>query len=270
MKEGRMLNKKESVLWNINVGGGCRKLGISCRREYHEAVPGQFVMLGLSDPSAFILRRPFSIHRLIKDHGETTGIEILYKVVGNVTRLFSNCQKGDRIDVLGPLGKGFSLPETLGRPLFLVGGGIGVAPMLFLAEFLLEKKTDPKDCLIFLGGRSSEDILLGDEFKHLGMDAQVATDDGSLGQKGFVTDALETEIQKNPPAIIYACGPPGMLKRVSEISEKYAAPCQVSMETIMACGMGACMGCATSHKTEDRYLHMCLDGPVFDPAVLKM
>lgn len=265
-----MLNAKESVLWNINAGGGCRRMGISCRPEYQQASPGQFVMLGLFEPSEFVLRRPFSIHRLIKDQGKTTGVEILYKVVGNVTRRFSTSQKGDEMDILGPLGKGFSLLETSGRPVFIVGGGIGVAPMLFLAESLLEKKINPADGLVFLGGQSAEDILLGDEFKRLGMDLRISTDDGSRGQKGFVTEALEAEILKNPPAIIYACGPPGMLKRVSEISEKYAAPCQVSMETMMACGMGACMGCAASHKTEDRYWHMCLDGPVFDPAVLKM
>ncbi len=264
-----MIEKKEPVLWNESVGSCYYRLGIACHDKYLDATPGQFVMLGISDSYYFSLRRPFSIHRLIMERGKINGIEILYKVAGKVTKIFSKYKEGDTINVLGPLGKGFSIPGPV-EPVFIVGGGIGVAPMLFLADCLLKKNIDPSLCYVFMGGRTSEDILLADEFKSLGMNALVATDDGGAGHQGPVTDILENGIRKNSPGVIYACGPPGMLKKVSTISKKYSLPCQVSMETVMACGMGACLGCATKHKTDDRYLHMCMDGPVFDSGILRM
>ena len=265
-----MLRKKETVLWNDRVGPDYYKLGLSCHVEYLNSVPGQFVMLGASDGFSFALPRPFSIHRLIIERGKIEGIEILYKVVGRVTKIFSNYQKGDELNLLGPLGHGFALPDIAGKPIFMAGGGIGIAPMLFLADFLLKKNIDPALCEVFAGGKTSNDILAAEEFKRLGVNLFIATDDGGSGEKGLVTDIMEAGIQKNPPCVIYACGPRGMLKQVSAVSKKYCLPCQISMETVMACGMGACQGCATKGKRDDKYLHMCTDGPVFDSGVLDL
>ncbi|VEN73781.1 conserved hypothetical protein [Candidatus Desulfarcum epimagneticum] len=269
-KENKLRMKTEPVLWNRKVGPDCFRMGIGQNGVCRDAVPGQFVMLGLCDETSFVLRRPFSIHGLVTEGGRPGGLEILYKVVGKNTRAFSKLREGDEIDVLGPLGKGFSAPKDPDGRAVIVGGGIGVAPLLFLADFLIEKNMDPARCRVFLGGRTPGDVLCADGFEKRGMEVRVATDDGAAGRKGPVTDLVEKDMKKNPPGMTYACGPKGMLKRVSEICETYGAPCQASMETFMACGMGACLGCAAGHKTEDRYLHVCVDGPVMDPGLLDM
>jgi len=118
---------------------------------------------------------------------------------------------------------------------------------------------------VFIGGRSKDDLLCRDDFSKLTVQLRITTEDGSAGDKGLVTDPLAMQVKKNPPDVIYACGPLGMLKQVIGIAEAYTIACQVSIETAMACGMGACLGCAVENKTNpDKYWHACLDGPVFD------
>jgi len=125
--------------------------------------------------------------------------------------------------------------------------------------------------MVFLGGRSKDDLLCSDDFLHMGMKIHITTDDGSVGNRCFVTHPLEIALEKNLPDIIYACGPLEMLKCVAGISEKHTVPCQISIETIMACGMGACLGCAVERKeTSVSYMHVCLDGPVFDVRCIKL
>lgn len=265
-----MIQGKVQVLWNNKIGPSYYRIGLKCDRGYSDAKPGQFIMLRLSDQIAPLLRRPFSIHRLITSDGGIKGIEILYKVVGKCTTRLSLCKNGDIVDILGPLGNGFSIPSNYNR-IFIVAGGIGVAPMLFLVSFLKEKNIDVSAGKVFLGGRTKDDLLCKDEFLRCGMTVHITTDDGSAGERCFVTHPLETAVKETPPDIIYACGPLQMLKCVVNIAEKYEVPCQVSIETIMACGMGACLGCAVEGKeTFAKYMHACVDGPVFDARKLKM
>lgn len=201
-----------------------------------------------------LLRRPFSIHRMAA--GESGEFEILFRVVGEGTRRLASTHVGERVDVLAPLGRGFRLGTE--RPL-LVGGGVGVAPLLFLAETLLAGGTAPK---LLLGGRSDRDVLCHDDFSCLAVPYALATEDGSLGEPGLVTLLLERELA-GACAGVYACGPLPMLAAVAELCRRESVPCQVSMEAHMACGVGACLGCVVPGVAEP-YLRVCKEGPVFD------
>lgn len=264
-----MMQKDATVLWNKKLGRDYRHMALSVEAGFEDAHPGQFVTLSLVDPQAQILRRPFSIHRLIVDKGRPRGLEILYRVVGPCTKRLARLQTGDTANVLGPLGKGYTLPQASKR-IYLVGGGIGVAPLLFWADYLKGAGVNLSDCALFLGGRTEADLLRQDEFQRLGMALHLSTDDGSLGRKGVVTRDLEAVIEKEPPDLICACGPPAMLDATGAIASKWGIPCQVSIETIMACGLGVCLGCAVDTADLDStYRHVCIDGPVFDARQLK-
>ncbi|MDM8538259.1 dihydroorotate dehydrogenase electron transfer subunit [Desulfobacterales bacterium HSG17] len=266
-----MTQEPVKVLWNTIECSGYYRMGIECPGSYSDAKPGQFVMVRLTQDSDPMLRRPFSIHRLIEADGSVQGIEILYKVVGRGTQKLSEFRKGDGIGLLGPLGNCFTIPENPG-PVFIVAGGIGVAPMYFLTSYLQQKGIDLAESMVFIGGRSKDDLLCMNDFFSVGMNTvHISTDDGSAGQKELVTSPLERAIQSSRPDIIYACGPTPMLKAVSNIAEKYNIACQISIETMMACGMGACMGCAVhSKESTGKYLHACKNGPVFDAQTIKL
>jgi len=265
-----MLQENVQVLWNQMIRPSYYRVGLTCHGSYSTSSPGQFIMLRLPERKVPLLRRPFSIHRLITTNGRTTGLEILYKVVGEGTKILSGCRQGDVVDILGPLGNGFSVNDRYQR-VAIVAGGVGVAPMLFLALDLIKRGVDPSGCTVFLGGKSMDDLLCRDDFDQLSMAMHITTDDGSEGDQCLVTHPLEMAMEKHPADIIYACGPLEMLQCVVGIAEKHGIPCQVSIETIMACGMGACLGCAVEKKGDSSpYMHACMDGPVFDAGILKI
>ncbi len=265
-----MFQEIVQILWNKKAGPSYYRIGLTCHEGYGMARPGQFIMLRLPEKTAPFLRRPFSLHRIITTDGRTTGIELLYKVVGDGTDKLSRCRPGDRADILGPLGNGFSVFDHY-RRIAIVAGGIGVAPILFLALSLQAKGVDLSKCAVFLGGRSMYDLLCRDDFNRLGIRIHITTDDGSAGDQCFVTHPLEMALEKNRADVIYACGPMEMLKCVVGIAEKHRIPCQISIETIMACGMGACLGCAVEKKVDASiYMHACMNGPVFDAGSLKI
>ena len=256
-----MVKQQKSQILSIRqIHGDYYQLQLRCKNGFEKAIPGQFVMIRLSDNYYPLLRRPFSIHNLYKHEDGDYCVELLFKVIGKGTLALSQCLSNQWIDILGPIGNGFCYNDSLKNAL-LVSGGIGVAPMLFLAKCLLDNGTL---CHVINGGRTADDVLCTDIFQALGIDVSICTDDGSAGTKGFVTDKLEMHIKKQMPDIIYTCGPQPMLSKVSEIAEKNSVACQVSLESHMACGMGACLGCAVQskdlHKT---YYHVCVDGPVF-------
>jgi len=255
------------VKWNQPESIGYYRMGLTCSQSYAHAVPGQFVTLHLPGILTPLLRRPFSIHRLMRNNGQITGLEILYKVVGGFTEKLTSLVPGDPIDLLGPIGKGFTVSGK-SRKVALVSGGIGVAPLVFLADALIGDGLNPAEGMVFLGGRTASDILCADIFQSHRLNVQIATDDGSLGEKALVTRPLERWLVSNRPDMIYACGPMPMLRSIAEIARKNDIPCEVSIETIMACGLGACLGCAI-HKNDisGKYQHVCIDGPVFDPSV---
>jgi dihydroorotate dehydrogenase electron transfer subunit len=226
------------------------KLTLSSAYISSHGSPGQFVNVKVNEGTDPLLRRPFSIHRVAKDK-----FELLYEVVGKGTDLLSKTSVGSELDVLGPLGNGFKIDKKI-ETAILVGGGMGVAPLLYLAE-----KIKAKDLYILIGAKTRKRVLAEKEFKKITDQIIITTDDGSYGNKGLVSDALIAELG-DKTATIFACGPNPMLEAVSEIAFQKKCDCQVSMEQKMACGIGTCLGCVI--KTKSGYKKVCDDGPVFN------
>ncbi|MFU8818739.1 MAG: dihydroorotate dehydrogenase electron transfer subunit [Desulfurivibrio sp.] len=222
------------------------------------ARPGQFVMLrsgAMLDP---LLSRPFSIHQCMADGR----IQVLFKVFGEGTRRLAALEKGEVAGLVGPLGRGFSLLGE-GR-VCLVGGGMGIAPLFFLARELLRRADPPQDIVLLLGARTANDLgQLAREFEVMGLRPRLATDDGTLGHGGLVPELLPRYLTEGKYRI-YCCGPTPMMAAVAAYAIEREWPCQVSMETMMACGISACLGCAVKTTTKtDGYQHVCKNGPVF-------
>lgn len=270
MTAKRLHQTDAPVLWNREIAPGVHHLGLGCRVAFDRARPGQFVMVRLSHSPAPLLRRPFSIHRLIGNANGVTGIELLIKVVGEGTRAMARLGPDDRVDLLGPLGKGFAVSPGTDR-VALAGGGIGVAPLVFLADTLVAGGMDAGAVTVFLGAGREDELLCADRFAAMGMTVHLTTDDGSAGQQCLVTHPLEAAAADSPFDLICACGPMAMLACVAGIAAKYGIAAQISIETRMACGLGACLGCAVPRAAEDAgFLHACLDGPVFDAQQLDL
>ncbi|MGD8961544.1 MAG: dihydroorotate dehydrogenase electron transfer subunit [Desulfobacterales bacterium] len=262
--------EKVEVLSNTDLGNGIYRVRLSCNRHYARAIPGQFVMVRPTEQVDPLLPRPFSIHQLVQNKGLISGLELLYKVVGKGTQLLSRLQPADVLRMTGPLGKGFEIPATATK-IIIVAGGIGVAPMVFLARTLTESKRNLSSIEVFIGGRTKADLLCLPDFSALALTVHATTDDGSAGDECLVTDPLDIAMRKNRPDVIFGCGPMDMLSCVAGIAAKHNVECQVSIETVMACGMGACLGCAVAaRKNTHRYLHACKDGPVFDTRYLEI
>ncbi len=221
-------------------------------------VPGQFVMVKAGCGGDPLLRRPISIHRRTKN-----GIQLLYEIVGQGTSLLAELKPGAAVSLIGPLGNGFPLDAAKGRTPVLVGGGMGVAPLVFLAE-QLRTAAGVNQPIVFLGARSKADLLCAADFRKAGCKVSIATDDGSCGRRGFVSCLLE-KILKDPAAkkaVIYSCGPQPMLNSVYALADTAGCPAYVSLETHMACGIGACLGCVVATSQGNK--RVCKDGPVFD------
>ncbi len=250
------------ILWNRNIGSAYYHMGLSCAG-FPPATPGQFIMVAVSGQHPPLLRRPFSIYHAGYNGTEAT-VELLYKVVGTGTEILSQKAPEAMLNILGPLGNGFTLAPS-GRRIYFAGGGIGVPPLLFLATALHQKGYDMAGCQLFLGGRSKSDLLCQDEFRRLGINIHLTTDDGSAGDQCLITTPLAQAIADAPPDILYACGPLPMLHCILGIQKQYPFRCQVSIETLMACGIGACLGCAVPKSDgSGQYWHACQNGPVFD------
>ena len=231
-------------------------MGLHSAEIAQTAKPGQFVMIRVRPGLDPLLRRPFSICGVRDDL-----LLVLYRVVGKGTSLMTGLREGERMWVLGPLGKGFAVPENrTGR--LLVGGGIGIAPLLFLGQFHREKKVT-----FMMGFRSAKDIIFPERITGEDTGFLVATDDGTRGHPGPVTDLLEEHLRKSQGEVaVYACGPKPMLRKVAHMTMAQRIPCQVSLEAHMACGLGACQGCAVKASADSgrSYFHVCKEGPVFE------
>ncbi|HKK01186.1 MAG TPA: dihydroorotate dehydrogenase electron transfer subunit [Desulfuromonadales bacterium] len=264
-----MKNFKTKILSNQEISPGYYRMRILAPGFGELARPGQFIMFRVQQALPPLLRRPFGVFRTGFLPADCEGLppkeylEILYKVVGSGTGIMSELHEGDRVEVLGPLGKGFDLGSAE-RPKILVGGGIGLVPLFMLAGELVRQGQQVR---LLMGGRTRDDILAVTEFERLGVETYVSTDDGSLGEQGFVTQVLESKLDEAPTADVYACGPMPMIEAVQGICAERSVPLQVSLEALMACGVGACLGCvvkgAGHSETNPRYLCSCKEGPVF-------
>lgn len=245
-------------------------MGLKAQPPITTANAGQFVMVKPKDVLTPILRRPLGIAQILKENGQPVGISIIYRVVGQGTALMATLKQGQQMEVLGPLGNYFLLPPDP-RHIVLIGGGTGMPPMLCLADQTRAKYGDACKITVCLGGRSARDVLGIDEFKKIGVDLAITTDDGSLGDKGVATLALTQMCETgNKPQGVFACGPAPMLKAVSNLCLSHNIYCQISMEARMGCGLGACLGCAVQPAQGEGYLHVCKEGPVFKAGVLAL
>jgi dihydroorotate dehydrogenase electron transfer subunit len=238
------------------------KLTLSSSHICKKAEPGNFVHVKVNSDVSPLLRRPFSIHHADR---RTHRFEILLKVVGEGTAILAQKSPGDTLDLLGPIGNSFSLPPK-GREVILVAGGMGIAPLWFLFT-RLTGRLSPENLTVLLGAKSKEELLYADRLKDTQAKLIIATDDGSAGRKGLITEVFLKETKRkgcDPKRLaVYSCGPHKMLKRMSQIAKGLDLSCQISLETHMACGVGACWGCVVKENTET-YKRICVDGPVFD------
>lgn len=253
---------KAKLLKNARVKDRYYQLILSCSEVSRVAKPGQFLEIKVAQKLEPLLRRPFSIHCV-----KNSKIEILYEVLGPGSEILSKRKPGEYLDIIGPLGNGFSIRNS-GQAI-LVAGGMGVAPLFFLAEKMAHSKP-----LVLIGAKTKDLILCEQDFKKLGCEVKIATDDGSKGYKGYVSELLESilrttqylpvgrQAHSRRNTTIYSCGPKPMLKEVSLISNKRKIPAQLSLEAHMACGFGVCLGCVV--ETQDGYKRVCQEGPVFE------
>lgn len=222
-----------------------------------QIVPGQFVQVRVDDSPSTYLRRPISIHDVNPDENE---ICLLVQMVGEGTRHLGALDLGERLNLVFPLGNGYTLPEK-DESVLLVGGGIGIAPLYYLGQRILSCAAKPS---FLLGGKKASDLVRLDAFQSVG-ETLVTTEDGSLGEKGMVT--MHSVWKERSFDKIYVCGPKPMMKAVADIAKKNDVWCEVSLEHMMACGLGACLCCV--EDTVDGNLCVCKEGPVFNIRRLK-
>jgi dihydroorotate dehydrogenase electron transfer subunit len=224
-----------------------------------EVRPGHYVHVLPRSTASYdpLLRRAFSILKRSSD-----SIDILYRIEGRGTAQMARLVPGDTLDILGPLGRPFAPPQASS---ILVGGGVGVPPMAMLASIC-----DPKLTLALIGARSQVEVICGEDFQSCNVPVKVATDDGSAGHRGRVTDLLEQALRDagahEPAPVVYACGPLPMLRAVANLARQYGVRCQVSLEENMPCGVGVCNGCVVpvqgAGDDYGSYRRICVDGPV--------
>jgi dihydroorotate dehydrogenase electron transfer subunit len=257
------------VIDNREIAKSIFRMKLQCPWIAARTRPGQFLTVKVNDAGTDpLLRIPLGIHRT-----EKGCLYLLYKAVGQATDILKTMKKSDELDVMGPLGNGFNSPKALTKGLeaVLVAGGYGVSPLYCLAETLLSNKVK---VTIFIGARDKLGIVCDKELKKLGATVKITTDDGSCGLKGCVTDALSKYLRRQNPedriqktesrkgVRVFACGPEPMLRAVAGLAGELGIKAQVSLDEYMACGVGACRGCAV--KTVNGIKLACTDGPVFD------
>ena len=256
------------IIENRRVAPGHFQMTVRLPNSFPTPSPGQFVMVRQGEQDEPLLARPFSVYGFQRQ-GEQAAIDLLYRVTGRGTSLFSRMSPGGKLSVLGPLGRGFWLPEGIEK-VILVAGGVGVAPLAFLlcnGSFLSDSQR-PREPTFYLGART-EELLTGLERMGGLCDLKICTDDGSREYCGPVTDLLRRDIADHDceTTMIYACGPAAMIRAMGHLLNQSQIRCQVSLEERMACGLGACLGCAVAVRNEAGkrdYRRVCRDGPVFD------
>ena len=267
-RRGMERNVEGVVLSNRETAPGHFHMVLGLPIPIADPVPGQFVMVRMPDRSDPLLARPLGIYSFSQRRGEAR-LELLYRVAGKGTALLSGLPAGRVLQVLGPLGRGFRIAPEL-RTLVLISGGIGIAPLTFLAEHYRGIPDGAeKDIVCYAGARCADALVGLERMEALCSRVVVTTDDGTCGSCGIVTDPLGQDLPSFHPeeTALYACGPRPMLSCLADMLRDSPVPCQVSVEERMACGLGACLGCAVAVRGRDSalsYVRVCREGPVFD------
>jgi dihydroorotate dehydrogenase electron transfer subunit len=253
---------------NQEISENCFLMKVILPVSFIRPSPGQFVMVRIAGLVEPFLGRPISIYSFTGGISSCT-MELLYRVIGRGTEILAGLIRGSQLEVHGPLGGGFEIfPDK--KKIVFIAGGIGVAPLSLLAEHLCNNVHWPREAMTFYLGAQSKTAIMGlDKLGTLCYDIRICTDDGTRGQKSLVTDIFQKDIKKYSPAdtALYACGPKGMMQTLARMLKASRFICQISLEERMACGTGACMGCAVAVKSDNgslAYKRVCSDGPVFN------
>ena len=263
---------------NVRLARDTFRIRFACPEIARRIVPGQFLMLRLAGCNDPLLGRPLALYDVVPDaEGVPHFLDVAYLVVGKMTRLLAEFKAGSQLEVWGPLGNGF--PVTPTEHLLIVAGGIGQTPMLALArEYLgLHAYGDPprqvplaRKVTLCYGARNGEYLAGVEDFRRLGVEVNVSTEDGSVGYEGFVTHLIQPLVEKSAwPCRIVCCGPEAMMDATAKIARELGLPCQVSLESPMACGLGICFSCVAKIRDASGgwdYRRTCVEGPIFDAA----
>jgi len=265
-----------NVVENTAVARDTFRVRLACPEIARRITPGQFVMLRLANCNDPLLGRPLAVYNVAADGaGKPHFLDVVYLVVGKMTRLLPEFSAGSRLEIWGPLGNGFPITPT--EHLVMVAGGIGQTPFLALAREYLGRQVfgDPprqvaraRKVTLCYGAKSREHLACVDDFRQSGVAVQISTDDGSLGHRGLVTELIPAVVERSAwPCRIVCCGPEPMMEATAAVAERLGLPCQVSLESPMACGLGICFSCVK--KIRDAagnwdYRRTCVEGPVFE------
>lgn len=263
------IRENARVVFQEQVAAQTFRLRLESPRISAAARAGQFVMLRVRQGNDPLLRRPLSFHRIYADRGE---FEILYRVAGRGTLVLSQLSPGSQASLIGPLGNGFELPVDKTLPIALIAGGIGIAPLGELLAQILAGRPRTRDVVLFYGARTASELLPEQFVAQSGIPVHFATDDGSFGYNGRVTRLFEDFTRPDRegfhPVEVYSCGPLAMQYHVAKWALANDVLAQLSLESLMACGIGACLGCAlpaagSESPETQRFVHVCEDGPIF-------
>lgn len=239
------------ILANEAINANVKRMVIEAPQIAEAAQPGQFVHVKKPDSVNF-LRRPFSIADADRENGTIT---LIYRIAGKGTAEYAAMKVGEAFSILGPIGNGFALKD--GRPL-LIGGGVGIAPLIYLSRQLKDKKP-----ILLIGGKNKDEVFWEKYLQEFADKIYITTDDGSVGFKGFTVQLLPQILAENNIEHIYTCGPNIMMEGVAKLAHKHDIDCQVSLEKRMACGIGVCLGCTFEGKLTGKRRKVCTEGPVF-------
>ena len=267
--------RRTTVVENVRIARDTYRVRFECPEIARRIVPGQFVMLRLADGNDPLLGRPLALYDTVLDaEGNPGGLDVVYLVVGKLTGRLALARPGQPLDVWGPLGNGFAPARR--DHLIMVAGGIGQTPFLALAREQLAQRSygepsrsvAPIRRVTLCYGARTKDYLAGlDDFRQLGVDVRISTDDGTAGHHGLVTDVLSQVLAGGPQGEVVCCGPEPMMEAVAKIAARQGVPCRVSLETPMACGIGICFSCVTRVRQDGGgwdYRRTCVEGPVFE------
>jgi dihydroorotate dehydrogenase electron transfer subunit len=274
--------QRVAIVENVQLARDTYRVRLACPEIAVRIVPGQFVMLRIPDVNDPLLGRPLALYDTVLDSSaRPTDLDIVYLVIGKMTRLLAALEPGQELDILGPLGNGF--PSRPTEHLIMVAGGIGQTPFMALGNEYLGRRqygqpprsvTAAARLTLCYGVRSAPYLACVSDFLSAGFDVRLSSDDGSVGQPGFVTEVLRSVLDETATdnRLVVCCGPEPMMEAVAEMCHAAGAPCLVSLETPMACGIGLCFSCVTKVRQPDGtwdYRRTCVDGPIFDAAQIE-
>ena len=269
-----------SVFENVRLARDTYRVRFDCPPMARSITPGQFLMMRLGGSGDPLLGRPLALYdTVLASNGQPQGIDVVYLVLGRMTSRLAQLRPGQSLEVWGPLGNGFAPTPT--EHLLMVAGGIGQTPFMALAREYLglraygdatRRGSTARRVTLCYGARTKDYLVGVDDFAALGVEVHCSTDDGSYGHHGFVTELAGSVLDESPAARVVCCGPEPMMAAMAKIATAAGAPCQVSLETPMACGIGICFSCVAKVRDQHGgwdYRRTCVEGPVFEAAAIE-